>query len=118
LRTFKYKTGWLLGPRSCCSHLIITAACTCDRNALFDLAIVSAGVENIGMSTLAEQTNSAEVELIPLKRAAYTLQLTPEGLRQRLIRLGNGIRRGGRWYVAVQSVSAMQQAAQVLGGRR
>ncbi len=67
-------------------------------------------------SNLANRCTDSE--LLPLKVAAHNLRLTPEGLRQRLIRLGNGVRRGGRWYVAARSVAEMRQAAEVLGAHR
>jgi hypothetical protein len=66
----------------------------------------------IGMGT----TESQYSELIPLKRAAYDLGLTPEGLRLRLIRIGQGIRRNGRWYIEAARVEEMRNAAVVLGG--
>jgi hypothetical protein len=65
-----------------------------------------------------ERTAGSEPKLIPLKSAAYDLDLTPEGLRQRLIRLGNGVRQGGRWFIAEPLVKEMRHAAQVLGGRK
>jgi hypothetical protein len=64
-------------------------------------------------ASVEPQTDS---ELIPLKTAAYDLGLTPEGLRQRLIRLQKGVRCGGRWFIEAQLVDRMRQAAEVLGG--
>jgi len=65
-----------------------------------------------------ESTAVKNSDLIPLKSAAFDLDLTPEGLRQRLIRLGIGTRQGGRWYIAAPLVEEMRRAADVLWGRK
>jgi hypothetical protein len=61
-------------------------------------------------------------DLVPLKRAAGDLGLTPEGLRRRLIRVGVGARIGARWFIPAQVVVEMRDTAEraekVLWGRR
>lgn len=55
-------------------------------------------------------------QLIPLKRAAFSLGLTPEGLRQRLLNLDGGFQRSrGRWFIEAQLVEKMLAAAVILG---
>ena len=66
----------------------------------------------------AEQQARNDPDLIPLKSAAYSLHLTPEGLRRRLLRLGVGTRHRGRWYIAARLIDDMRRAAQILGGRK
>jgi hypothetical protein len=66
----------------------------------------------------AEQQARNNPDLIALKSAAYSLNLTPEGLRRRLLRLGVGIRQGRRWYIAAHLIDEMQRAAEILGGRK
>jgi hypothetical protein len=69
--------------------------------------------------TKCPQMQNDDLEkLVPLKSAAHCLNLTPEGLRQRLLRLGLGIRKGGRWYITIHLIEEMRLAAQVLGVRR
>ena len=71
------------------------------------------------MSAMAtEQQARNDPDLIPLKRASHSLNLTPEGLRRRLLRLGLGTRQGRRWYIAAHLIKEMQRAAEILGGRK
>jgi hypothetical protein len=51
---------------------------------------------------------------IALKTAAHVLNLTPEGLRTRLIRTGAGFRRGARWFVMPIELRRMLIASRVL----
>jgi hypothetical protein len=67
------------------------------------------------MQTTTTEKLSRQPDLIPLKAAASALDLTSEGLRQRLLRLEKGLRQGGRWYVAASDIEQMRFASAVLG---
>jgi hypothetical protein len=63
-----------------------------------------------------ETSNSSD--FVPLKAAAFDLNITTEGLRKRLIRIGQGQRKGSRWFIPRDLLDAMRGAQPVLMGCR
>jgi hypothetical protein len=67
------------------------------------------------LTAMSSTSSQSASDLIALKAAAQDLGLSVEGLRRRLLRLRQGVRRGSRWYVRPVELKRMRFAGQVLG---